>query len=72
MKLSRKFLILLNYGIGHVLSKPMLWLDWGWLYKPYSYFICKSSRLDNEDWWWSSVEGEKTVDTKPPTPINKG
>lgn len=24
------------YGLGHIISKPMLWFDWAWIYPAYN------------------------------------
>ena len=42
----------LYYYIGHIISKPMLWLDLGWLYPLYNNLMGKSVELDiNHDLW---------------------
>lgn len=36
------------YGVGHVISFPMLWMEWAFLYKPYNWLMLKSCRV--QDW----------------------
>lgn len=49
----------LLYGVGHALSKPMLWWDWAFLYGPYNALMIASS--DVQRWGgagpWSPGEG---------------
>ena len=36
------------YIIGHLISFPMIWFDWGWLYPSYNRIMCYSVNV--QDW----------------------
>lgn len=36
------------FYIGHIISKPMLWFDWAFLYKSYNYLMIKSSDIQHK------------------------
>lgn len=42
------------HELGHWISKPMEWFDWGWLYPAYDWCMLRSAELDTEDWMWAS------------------
>ncbi len=48
----RLFLIYWYYFWGHAASKPMYWLDWGWLYKYYNAWMTKSAEYDTHFVLW--------------------
>jgi hypothetical protein len=36
------------YYLGHWISFPMQWFDWGWIYPTYNRLMCWSSNI--QDW----------------------
>lgn len=36
------------YWAGDLISRPMLWFDWAWLYKTYNWLMLKSSDLQHK------------------------
>lgn len=36
------------YYIGHIISKPMLWFDWAFLYKSYNFVMLKSADIQHK------------------------
>lgn len=46
----------LFYYAGHIVSKPMHYFDWGWLYPIYNWLMIKSSEYDIYEWIWNNVD----------------
>lgn len=36
------------YWLGDIISKPMLWFDWAFLYKSYNYLMLKSADIQHK------------------------
>ena len=36
------------YWLGHIVSRPMLWFDWAFLYKTYNYLMIKSADIQHK------------------------
>jgi len=43
----------ITYYLGHWISFPMHWFDWGWLYPTYNQLMIWSAELDDECVIWS-------------------
>ena len=41
------------YYLGHWISFPMHWYDWGWLYPVYNRLMIWSAELDDEGVIWT-------------------
>jgi len=44
------------YYLGHWISFPMYWFDWGWLYPAYNRLMIWSAELDDEGVIWSAPD----------------
>ena len=51
----RKARIWLLFWIGHIISKPMEWFDWGCIYPAYNWCMSTSCDLDDDEWMWKST-----------------
>jgi len=47
------------FYLGHWIHFPMLWFDWAWIHKPYSYLMTWSHAMQV----WSGTTGPWQVDT---------
>ena len=45
------------YGLGDLVSKPMNWFDWGWLYPTYNWLMLRS--YDVQQWAGNNIPWEK-------------
>ena len=53
------------YYLGHWISFPMYWFDWGWLYPAYNRLMIWSAELDDEGVIWSApVSTQSSEETK--------
>ena len=59
--MSKYWKIPLSYflwALGHIVSRPMEWFDWGWLYKYYNWLMCHSADLDEWGVLWKPASDE--------------
>ena len=54
----RKAKIVLWYWLGLLFWKPYEWTCWEWLGKCYGFCMCRSSELDEDNWYWEVVTPE--------------
>ena len=48
------------YYLGHWISFPMHWFDWGWLYPAYNRLMIWSADLDDEGVIWNFSSSKHT------------
>jgi len=49
------------YYLGHWISFPMHWFDWGWLYPAYNRLMIWSAELDDEGVIWKFSSYKHTL-----------
>lgn len=52
----RMFLARWYYFWGHIISRPMLWFGWGFIYPYYNDWMTKSADYDIEGTIWKYVK----------------
>lgn len=45
------------WGVGHIVSRPMVWFGWAWLYPAYNWCMVTSSDMCPSVWGMDREEG---------------